>query len=175
MLRRVWVGLAIFVVILLGIYYLPTILPPKQIATDFPDLAQYSNPIPTPTLDGSYVLDYESSFGDLRARLAEAQPAEREILERLLAAAKDQLHNFRIDHGVITSGKLLIQEFRLISATTENGTLIGKAIWHEDIYDPGDCSSVNVRLNLEGDILKFYYSPDGDEPGEPIILRRAEP
>jgi len=173
--RSLWLPIGVLIVILLGINYLPDIWRSRHLPSDFPEIAQYSNPIATPAFDGSYVLDAEKSFADLRARLAQAEPGKEETLRRVLAMAEDQFQNFRINHGVITSGKQLIQEFRLTSATTDHGQIQGKAIWHEDIHDPGDCCAINVRLVLEKDVLKFSYFLDGEESGQPIVLRKSTP
>jgi len=121
------------------------------------------------------VLNLDESFCDLRGRLAQESPERRDTLQDMLAMRRDEFQNFDIDHGVITSGKMLVQEFRLVRATTDEEELRGKAIWHEDIHDPGDSSAINVRLSLEGDELKFWYFPNGDEPGEPVVLPRKVP
>ena len=67
----------------------------------------------------------------------------------------------------------MIQSFVLTRAEIEGNVLEGRALWHEDVYDPGDCAMVNVRLELEGDTLRFWHYVEEEEAGEPIILQRV--
>ena len=66
------------------------------------------------------------------------------------------------------------QEFRIASGTINGNVLVGRAVWHEDVNDPGDCCVVGVRLLLEGDVLEFSYFMEGDAAGDAIFLRREE-
>ena len=174
--RSLWLFLGLAVLILVGIPYLPTMFRCTPIPENSPELAQYGDPIATPIFDGSYILDREASLAGLRKRLAEARLENQEAAQSVLDMTEKQFDNFRINHGVITSGKSLVQEFRLVSGTMNDGQLHGRAIWHEDIHDPGDFTAVNVHLSLEGNTLKFSYHPDGERPPEdPIVLRRGAP
>jgi hypothetical protein len=172
--RRLWIVLGVLIVALFCIYYIPILLTPRQILPDFPELSQYSNPVATPKFDGSYTVDSEKLQEYLHSHFVQHDSQQHDLDKQLLAAFEDRFYNFRINHGVITSGKVLIQEFRITSADMEDGKLRGRAIWHEDIHDPGDCTIINVQLSIEGDVLEFWFFPDGEEKGEPVILRRAQ-
>jgi hypothetical protein len=110
----------------------------------------------TTPFDGEYILKPDASFKKLRQKLeTETDPKCRAQGEAVLAMMASQYANFRIRHGVIRSGAQLVQEFSLREAKIEGGTLRGKAVWHEDIGDPGDNSEVGVQLRLTGDVLQF--------------------
>jgi hypothetical protein len=129
----------------------------------------------TGPFDGRYELVVEESFKSLHDEIAAAEGERKELLERILQREIEQFSAFWIRDGVITSGKVLVQEFRLASATITDGTLVGRAIWHEDVHDPGDCCVVGVRLELDGDTLRFSLFDPGEEPDPPVVLRRIEP
>jgi hypothetical protein len=170
--RSAWLSIGALILALVGINYLPAVWHWGQTSSsDSTWMAQYSDPIATPVFDGDYILDSERSFADIRGRLAQAAPGKEETLRQILAMSQERFQDFRIKHGVITSGKHIIQEFRVTSATSDGGHLQGKAIWHEDLHDPGDCCFVKVHLKLEDGILEFSYSPEDEEPDSPIVLR----
>ena len=174
-IKHLWlIPIIVLVVIVFASSYLPLIWVSSNSLPDLSDMERYANPIATPAFDGRYTLT-DSSFQEFPAIAQQPRPEKRESHKQLLAILADQYENFRIDHGVITSGKVLVQEFRLISGTRTEGMLQGRAIWHEDVADPGDYSTVNVRLSLKGDALAFSFFPDGEQPVNPIILRRATP
>ncbi|MCC7409801.1 MAG: hypothetical protein IT442_17175 [Phycisphaeraceae bacterium] len=51
--------------------------------------------------------------------------------------------------------------------------LVGTAVWHEDIHDPGDSSHVSVTLKLTGDRLEFSFCPlDDPSPAPALIFNR---
>jgi hypothetical protein len=129
----------------------------------------------TGPFDGRYELVVEESFKQLRGEIASAEGEQKELLESILESEIEQFEAFWIHEGVITSGTLLVQEFRLTDATITDGTLVGRAVWHEDVYDPGDCCVIGIRLELEGDVLRFSLSDPGGEPDPPVVLRRVEP
>jgi hypothetical protein len=172
--RNGWIIIGVLILILLGASYLPSLWLSRHAPADFPERGPYASLIATPLFDGSYTLDPET-LSSLREHLADMEGAKPERVERLVAMTQEQFQNFRIRHGVITSGTKLVQEFRLISGTNEIGQFQGRAIWHEDIRDSGDCALVNVCLRLEGEVLRFCYYPDGEPPGDPVILRRKAP
>jgi len=116
----------------------------------------------------------DRSFSKMREKvLAEQDPARRMNAEKLMGWQTDQFKNFAIEHGVIRSGVGLIQEFSLRSARVEGSTLTGRALWHEDIHDPGDASEESISLKLEGDVLEFAHLDDQGAPLDPVYLRRS--
>jgi hypothetical protein len=102
----------------------------------------------------------------------EADPARRRETEMLLQAMADQYANFRIRHGVIRSGTRPVQEFSLTEATIDGGTLRGKAVWHEDVGDPGDSSEVAVMLRLTDESLEFSVLDGQGEPDDRVVFNR---
>jgi hypothetical protein len=76
---------------------------------------------------------------------------------------------------MIRSGTRLVQEFSLTEATVEGDTLRGKAVWHEDVGDPGDSSEVLVRLRLKGESLEFSMLNEQGEPDDVVVLARKRP
>ena len=125
--------------------------------------------------DGRYILRAEESFRDTYAEPEGADASERARLRRVRKIVTDQFASFVIKEGVISSGNQIVQEFRLTSGAIDGNTLTGRALWHEDIRDPGDCDVVNVKLELDGKTLRFYWFPDGDQPGSPVVLDRTTP
>ncbi len=127
----------------------------------------------TSLFDGEYFLLSDSSFGTLTSRVAQAgDQSTRDALEFLLASQIDQYSNFTISQGVIRSGSSLVQEFSIIDATIQDNTLKGRAIWHEDVSDPGDEGEVWIELTLDGDILYFHFYETANDRGDPVILAR---
>jgi hypothetical protein len=106
--------------------------------------------VDTSAFDGEYTLDAEASFRTLFDEIENAQDDnDKRRVELILAMSSKQYENFRIANGVIRSGVFpLTQEFSLISATTHSGVLQGRAVWHEDIGDPGDASTIFITLGL---------------------------
>jgi len=172
--RSMWVHIGVLILVLVGIIYLPIVIHSPYVPHSVPELAQYDSPISTPIFDGTYTLDSQKSFPDLHARLADASLNKRQEAQQFLSMTELQFVNFRINHGVITSGKTLVQEFRLVNGVTVDGLLQGRAVWHEDVNDFGDCFAVNVRLELQGDTLEFSYYYDGEEAGSPIVLKKEK-
>jgi len=130
--------------------------------------------VDTAVFDGCYRLDPQASFAPLYHQMEASQEVEEvALLEDILAFEIDQYQDFTIEGGVIRSGGSLRQEFSLASAEVEEGTLQGKAVWHEDVGDPGDASEVLVALRLEGERLRFYVYENPGEMGEAVILVRA--
>ena len=131
--------------------------------------------VDTSTFDGEYALDAASSFKSLYDDIENTQEdSDRKRLEFILTMSIKQYDNFRVANGVIRSGTFpLTQEFSLISATTENDVLRGKAVWHEDAGDPGDESTISITLKLDGDVLEFYAYDSKDQMGDPIILTKT--
>jgi hypothetical protein len=58
-------------------------------------------------------------------------------------------------------------------ATIKGGTLRGRAIWHEDIHDPGDGSEIDLTFKLVGDSLEFYLGDEEISSKDSIVLRRV--
>ena len=134
---------------------------------------------PPPEVGGEYLDVLRAALQEvLKLSTKSVRPAESQIERRYKRArdeAQERFENFRIQGGIITSGKQVVQEFRLTSAERKGAQLQGKAIWHEDVHDPGDCCLVNVRLKLENGVLQFSYFPEGEETGSPVVLRRKAP
>ena len=123
--------------------------------------------------NGSYKADDEKIFSEYYAQLETLEGEEKRNMMTVIEFLKSRFENSRIADGEIRSGKELIQSFVLTRAEIEGNVLEGRALWHEDVYDPGDCAMVNVRLELEGDTLRFWHYVEDEEAGEPIILQRV--
>ena len=123
--------------------------------------------------NGRYKADDRKIFSEYYAKLETLEGEEKRNMTMVIGFLKARLENFRIADGEIRSGKELIQSFVLTKAEIKGNVLEGRALWHEDIYDPGDCAMVNVRLEFEGDTLRFWHYVADEEAGEPIILQRA--
>lgn len=137
------------------------------------------SPIATPDFDGQYRLIAEESFRYSRDELAaETDPHRQRLLREILEFNEAYYSNFRIDHGVITSGGALKQAFSLQTAKIDGGELAGEAIWHEDVHDPGDMSRQSILLRLDGDRLTFRLGSAQtgfDLNLDTVVLRRVEP
>jgi hypothetical protein len=129
--------------------------------------------VDTSLIDGQYLLAEAASITALRIDIERAEDQEvRRALEAMMLSEISRYSDFSIENGVVRSGKSIIQEFSLISGTHEGNVLIGKAIWHEDIRDPGDMVEVFVELSIEGDLLYFTYYESEAEPADTIVLIR---
>lgn len=72
--------------------------------------------------------------------------------------------------SIVTEGGKLQQQFDLIDYTVSNQTVKGKAVWHSDRYDPGDSTTIDVALTVQGDELTFLLDPR--PTGVPFFFRR---
>jgi hypothetical protein len=62
---------------------------------------------------------------------------------------------------ITQQGGLLQAQYDLLNYRTEEGRIVGTALWHEDRHDPGDASEIKVTLELSGDALIFTCEDDG--------------
>jgi hypothetical protein len=161
----------LLILLIISMFFVHEILSIKQFSHNLPFKDYFNNTVDTAGFDGEYVLDTKRSFANLFSNLPRETDEEKREFQQVLA---EQYDNFQINKGVITSGKTLVQEFRITSANISDGVLEGKAIWHEDIYDPGDCYMMKVRLKLKGDELEFSYCAENEEPSEKIFLRKKK-
>lgn len=137
--------------------------------------AAVPSPIATAAFDGEYSLVTEENFLGFGDRLAaESDPVRRENLEKLFGLMQQQYERLTIRRGVIHIGTVLVQEFSLQSAEIEGKSLRGKALWHEDMHDPGDMAEVHVSLRLEGDRLEFRYGVEANETAAPFVYQREK-
>jgi hypothetical protein len=132
--------------------------------------------VDTSVFDGRYRLKPDASFRRIRAQIAGTTDATvRERLERVLATQVEQYANFRIRHGVIRSGGgPLVQEFSLTTATVRDKVLEGKAIWHEDVHDPGDSSEIPVLMRLQHRELEFILVDAEGQSYDAVVLVRDD-
>jgi hypothetical protein len=123
--------------------------------------------VDTDLFDGNYVLDLGSTIQlEPNAALRDAnQNALRGLFER-------QYPSLQIREGVIRVGGPITQEFSLIEGVLEGTTMTADAIWHEDVYDPGDSSTVKVMLRRLEDVLHFALVDDQDKPDFVLVYRR---
>jgi hypothetical protein len=129
--------------------------------------------VDTSIFNGRYLLVEAASFTPLIDELERTRnPERREALETLLLIEISRYSDFSIEKGVIRSGSSIIQEFSLISGKTEGNILEGRAIWHEDIRDPGDMVEVFIELKIEEDMLYFMYYESEAEPVDTKVLIR---
>ena len=129
--------------------------------------------VDTGTFNGEYKVDHEKSFPTLYGELEELEGEQRINMMMLIQFSKRMLVNFRIADGEIRSGAMPTQSFVLTKAQINDNVLQGRALWHEDIHDPGDCAMVNVRLELVGETLRFWYYAEDEDLGEPVVLERT--
>jgi hypothetical protein len=129
--------------------------------------------VDTSIFNGQYLLVEAASFTPLMDDIERTKnPERRQALEALLSIEISRYRDFSIENGVVRSGKSIIQEFSLISGKTEGNVLEGRAVWHEDIRDPGDMVEVFVELMIEEDILYFTNYESEAEPADTIVLIR---
>ncbi len=114
------------------------------------------SPVETPRFDGIYAIDIERSFE--HSWLLEAAEGNEEMRRRIRVlerfAAEPYAH-LEIAHGVIRAGSGPVQEFSVQTATVHGDTFRGRAVWHEDVGDPGDSIEVNLLLRLQDGALEF--------------------
>ena len=119
--------------------------------------------VDTKPFDGDYVLDSQASVRSQRESFARGtDPRRIAEFEGLLAMATVEMTPLRIRHGVIHIGIGPTQELSLVEAEIDGLDLIGTAIWHEDVEDPGDSSEVIVALKRRAGVLELRI---GDEAG----------
>jgi hypothetical protein len=167
--RKIWLVMGLLVLTFIVSNLLPAFTQQDDYPPDLPEMALYYQPIATPDFDGSYTLDSEKSFPVLHARLSEDPQDQR--ARSILLMSEQQFQNFRIKHGVITCGAMLVQEFRLVSGEIIDNQLEGRAIWHEHIHDPGDAMVIGIRLALTGDTLEFSQD-NASAVGPTIVLTK---
>ena len=128
--------------------------------------------VDTGIFNGEYKANHEKSFPTLYRELEELEGEERINMMMRIQFSKRMLVNFRIADGEVRSGAMPTQSFVITKAQINDNVLQGRALWHEDIHDPGDCAMVNVRLELVGETLRFWYYTEDEDPGEPVVLER---
>ena len=132
--------------------------------------------VDTSAFDGDYTLKPEASFRSLRERLEnEKDTSRRKLGESMLQLMVGQYANFRIRKGVIRSGARVVQEFSLLNAKVEGNVLRGKALWHEDVADPGDSSEVHIILRLSGNEVEFAVLDEQGQSADPVVFARRGP
>lgn len=130
--------------------------------------------VDTSAFDGEYQLLPDENFKEFRAHIGtEPDALKRANLERLLGTMTAQYETLEIRRGVIHAGSFLVQEFSLQSGEVDGDSLRGRAVWHEDVGDPGDASEVVVRLRRDGDRLEFSIGEDPEAAGDPLIYVRS--
>jgi hypothetical protein len=146
----------------------------------------------TRQFDGHYRLVEEESFRKTRALVAaEEHEIAKQIMVRglpdpqlLLRTAYlrfgmcdsvDSCTGFTINSGVIRSGQTLPWELSLLDAKITGNKLLGTALLHEDVHDPGDCQEVSVMLERDGKRLKFNYFPESEKPTDWVVFEHMTP
>jgi hypothetical protein len=173
-----WILLLLLGLWLAGSMLLPALLPGVRAGLGARWLGAGNTVIPshveTSLFDGDYFLLEDRSFAALREKvLTDSDAARRVQGVRLLAMEAGHWRPFSIRHGVIHAGSVLTQEFSLLSATISGTTLRGRAMWHEDIHDPGDMSEESIVLRLDGGVLEFTMLDELGAASDPVFLRRA--
>jgi hypothetical protein len=145
--------------------------------------------VDTSPFDGKYRLIPGESFMQSRAELAAAEKEAAEKresdapesarlaakvanLRSILRTREEQYANFTIERGVIRSGATLVQEFSLNHAKTQDGKLVGVALWHEDVEDPGDCVDEPIQFALRGTRLEFIQGDEKTGFDQLVVLER---
>jgi hypothetical protein len=153
-----------------------TVCAALAVACKGPEAALVPSKMDTAAFDGDYTLKPEASFPSLRRRVeGEKDTMRRKLGESMVKLMVDQYANFRIRRGVIRSGTRVVQEFSLLDGKVEGNLLRGKALWHEDVADPGDSSEVPVALRLSGNELEFAVLDDQGRSVDPVMLVRQGP
>lgn len=149
-----------------------------------------SSLVNTTAFDGRYRLVAEESFPRYRDELAALEKKDAERKERgepedpklqsriaLLQSGLDgyvvRWSDLTIERGVIRAGTGPVQEFSLKRATIDGGRLVGVALWHEDVQDPGDCVDEPLRLELRGTRLEFVLGDEGTGFDQPAVYERS--
>ncbi len=131
--------------------------------------------VETGDFDGRYELEVEESFGPLRQQVeAEPDPQRRANGEKLLKWLAENWSALHVNHGIVRSGRVVIQEFSFVSATRSGDSISGTAIWHEDVKDPGDLSRVELELRRTGNRLELRLGGRGSEAGGTYIYERVK-
>jgi len=131
--------------------------------------ALVASPVDTDLFDGEYILDIPSTI-ELEPNAAlddDQQNALRGLLPREYAT-------LQIRHGVIRVGGRMTQEFSLTEGVLDGTTMTADAIWHEDVYDPGDFSNVKVMLRRTEELLHFALLDEGGTPDLLLVYRNNE-
>ena len=131
-----------------------------------------ANPQSVESFDGRYSLDVEASFPEKLSEIEAAEGDRKDQLKELLQIQTDQFEYFEIRRGIIRSGKDVVQEFILTKTDLSGNTLEASALWHEDMYDPGDCSIESIKLELDGETLRFFRGVDDQDFGPPLVFKR---
>jgi hypothetical protein len=140
-------------------------------ACNWNDSPVIESDVDTHIFDGSYLMVESTSISLLEFEIERTEDKNKiKDLHALIESEMDRYSNFNIDGSIIRSGKTLVQEFSLISAIIEDNTLEGRAIWHEDVHDPGDMIEVIVELRFEGDLLYFSNYEVDSANEETIVL-----
>ena len=130
--------------------------------------------VDTSRFDGRYELVADESFGKMRQSVeSEPDGSRRQLGHELMGHMKSQYANFHVSHGVIRCGTALVQEFSLLPGTLTGNTWRGKAMFHEDIEDPGDVNEVELQLSVDGDRLEFSFVNEDGTLEDPVVLRRS--
>ena len=123
--------------------------------------------VETGRFDGTYVLKPDEKFNSLLREIEKTEDTrDKTELQAIVDLRQSLYGTLRIHDGILSLGQTLPQEFSLRSADINGEILTGKAIYHEDIYDPGDSFVVYLRLERHTDgTLDFSFS-DTPEIGE---------
>ncbi len=61
---------------------------------------------------------------------------------------------------ITQQGGFLQAQYDLLDYRSENGRIVGTALWHEDKHDPGDATEIKITLERNGDKLIFTREID---------------
>ena len=125
--------------------------------------------VDTGNFNGVYELDESSALADIFTEIENTEDENEESnLRAILDFETMYFKKLHIHDGVLTFGEMPLQEFSMLNGQIDDSLLTGKAVWHEDIYDPGDCSQVYVRLERRPDgaiSFSFDDSPNVEAVG----------
>lgn len=137
--------------------------------------ALVASKVDTAALDGSYELLAEQSFTTLRKQVAgEPDPQRKQAGLGVISFLAANWANLRIAHGVLRCGRVVVQEFSLVDASTTGESVTGTAIWHEDVQDPGDSSRVQLALRRSGERLELQVGAVDGQAGDTFVYKRAQ-
>jgi hypothetical protein len=124
-------------------------------------------------LTGRYEVDADRSFQGPLYYQPDADAHKREMAACFLKRQTDRYSDFVIERDRIRSGKERVQEFCFLHVSVETDSVLDAiAVWHEDVDDPGDASLTRVRVERDGQEVRFHiYGEEKDLKGRPVFLR----
>lgn len=167
--RAIEIGVIVFFV---GLVLVPLAFRAKEIQMG--DAALAENVVRDPlffSISGRWAFDFEASLRELQSAGATEELVSR---TRRFYSENPELGGMHPD--MIIDGNVAVcsgepnAEYRFFSMHRHGHQLCGKALFHEDRFDPGDMSKCYVRMSIHDDELRLEVRmqqqsyPDLDDP-----------